>query len=220
MIAVGWSDHGMVQGEFCYSLMYAVKSDAHNRSLIDNLFAFPSAAVSRGRNTVFEHFQTTDSEWLLMVDADTVWGVSDIYNLYDIAVANNLKLLNGIYFFNHPDKGVIPVLFNPGDEIGNASLVNLKEMLDKDIIEIQWAGLGAMIIHRDLVEQTKTVGSDGRPYWFAEGIVDGFFAGEDYFFFNKVREAGHKIYATPRVLIDHIKKTRITINEYLENNKA
>ena len=220
MIAVGWSDHGTVQGEFCYSLMYAVKTDAHDRNLIDNLFAFTATIVSKGRNLVFEHFLNTDSEWLLMLDADTIWSARNIYDLYDTAVANNLKVINATYFFDHTDKGIIPALFNPGDDIGDMSLVNLKELLNEEIIEVQWAGLGAMLIHRDLVEQTKTVGSDGRPYWFAEGVVDGFFVEEDYFFFNKVKEVGHKVYATPKVLIGHIKKTCLTINQYLENTRV
>ena len=215
MIAVAWSDHGTVQGEFCYSLMYAVKTDTYDRNLISNLFAFPATIVSKGRNLIFEHFLTTDSEWLLMLDADTVWSTRDIYNLYDIATANNLKLLNATYFFNHPEHGVIPALFNAGEETGYASLVHIANHIDEDVIEVHWAGLGAMIIHRDLVEQTKTVGADGRPYWFAEGIIDGFFVEEDYFFFNKVREVGHKVYATPKVMIDHIKKVRLTYNDYI-----
>ena len=215
MIAVAWSDHGTVQGEFCYSLMYAVKADTYDRNLINNLFAFPATIVSKGRNLVFDHFLKTDSEWLLMLDADTVWSTRDIYNLYDIATSNNLKLINATYFFNHPDHGVIPALFGPAEKKGEASLVRLKDHLNDDSIEVEWAGLGAMLIHRDLVEETKTVGADGHPYWFAEGIIDGFFVEEDYFFFNKVKETGHKIYASPRVLIDHIKKTRLTLNDYL-----
>ncbi len=226
MITVVWSDHGTVQGDFCASLINSVKEDSKKRNLIDMVFSTSSgAAVALGRNILFRDFlDISTSPWLLMVDADTLWTADKIYELYDIATKNEVKVLSGTYFINlNCSKGcphVQPSIYKYEQRNGKKEsiFVDVLENQDKEIIEIDWAGLGALLIHRSVLEDTKEVGLDGEPFWCAEALVDGSFSGEDHYFFSILKKKGHKVYGTLKVIVGHGKKQILTFESYIKDH--
>jgi hypothetical protein len=226
MITVAWSDYGIVQGEFCISIARSIKQDSQQRNLISDIFALPCSAIALARNVVFRDFlERSTSPWLLMVDGDTVWSVEDIYKLYDIAIKNDIKILSGTYFVRidcaEGCLHTVPALFTSEYIEGtkHSMFVNIANELDKEIVEVEWAGLGALLIHRDVLEQTKQVGTvDNFPYWCAETLIDGYFSGEDHYFFKNIKKQGHKIYATPQVIVGHIKKQVLNLRSYKEEH--
>lgn len=225
MITIAWSDYGTVVGEFCLSIARSIKQDSQERNLISDIFALPCSAVALARNIVFRDFlEKSTSPWLLMVDADTIWSADDIYRLYDIATKNDIKVLSGTYFIQvNCIEGclhTVPAMFTSGYEkdIKHPSCIEIINELDKEIIEVEWAGLGALLIHRDVLEQTRQVGINNFPYWCAETLVDGYFSGEDHYFFNNIRNQGHKVYATPQVMVGHVKKQVLNLRSYKQEH--
>jgi len=224
MITLAWSDYGIVQGEFCISIARSIKKDSQERNLISEVFALPCSAVALARNIIFRDFlEKSTSPWLLMVDGDTIWSVEDIYKLYDIATKNDIKILSGTYFIKidcaEGCLHTVPALFSSEDLEGKKHhiFVEIENQLDKETIEVEWAGLGALLIHRDVLEQTKQIGTaDNFPYWCAETSIDGYFAGEDHYFFKNIKDQGHKVYATPQVIVGHVKKQVLNLKSYKE----
>lgn len=227
MITIAWSDHGTVQGDFCISLINSLQDDFKKRNLIDQVFSTSSgAAVAFGRNLIFQDFlNKSDSPWLLMIDADTIWTVEDIYNLYDIAVKNQVKVLSGTYFTNinciNGCFHIQPSMYKYEQHEGKKRnvFVNVLENKDKEIIEIDWAGLGALLIHRSVLEETREVGLDGLSYWCAEAVIDGSFSGEDSYFYTMLRKKGHKIYGTLKVVVGHGKKQTLNFESYMKDHR-
>lgn len=225
MITVAWTDYGTVQGEFCISIARSIKQDSKERDLISDIFAIPCSAVALGRNAVFRDFlEKTESPWLLMVDADTIWSAEDIYKLYDIATKNDIKVLSGTYFVRinclEGCLHTVPALFinELKDNVSHTVFLDLMNNLDKEIVELTWTGLGALLIHRDVLEDTKETSLNGMPYWCAEALVDGNFSGEDHYFFNVLNKKGYKVYGTPQVLIGHVKKYVLDLEFYKEEH--
>lgn len=226
MITIAWSDYGTVQGEFCISIARSIKQDSQQRNLISEVFALPCSSVALARNIIFRDFlEKSTSPWLLMVDGDTVWSAEDIYKLYDIATKNDIKVINGTYFIKidcaEGCLHTVPDMFVSEDLEGkkHSVFVKIENELNKEIIEVEWAGLGALLIHRDVLEQTKQVGIvDNFPYWCANGLVDGYFAGEDHYFFNNIKKQGHKVYATPQVIVGHVKKQVLNFESYKQEH--
>lgn len=225
MITVAWSDYGTVQGEFCVSIARSIKQDSQERNLISDIFALPCSAVALARNIVFRDFlEGSNSPWLLMVDGDTIWSADDIYKLYDIATKNDIKVLSGTYFIQiNCIEGcfhTVPAMFIDGYEkdIEHPQYIEIMNELDKETIEVSWVGLGALLIHRDVLEQTKQVDNYGFPYWCAEALVNGHFSGEDYYFSDNIKQQGHKIYATPQVIVGHVKKQVLSLKSYKEEH--
>lgn len=221
MITLAWSDYGTVQGEFCLSVARSIKQDSQKRNLIDGVFASQYATVATGRNLLFKDFlEKTDSPWLLTIDADTMWSIEDVYKLYDIAIKNQVNVLSGTYFtsISCPEgcSHTRPAIFSHAviNGVRTPECINLLENLDKEILEVDWTGLGALLVHRDVLEKTKQIDIRGCPFWCAETLVDGLFSGEDYYFFDNLKRKGYKVYATPQVRIGHIKKQLLNFESY------
>ena len=225
MITIAWSDYGTVQGEFCVSVARTIKKDSQERNLIDGVISTGHATVSLGRNLLFRDFlENTDSPWLLTVDADIMWFAEDVYKLYDIAIKNQIKVLSGTYFVQvNCIKGCAhtqPAMFLEGDINGvkHPLCINLVENLDKEMIKVDWAGLGALLIHRDVLEETKELDLKGFPVWCAETLVNGYYSGEDHYFFENLRKKGIQAYATPQVRLGHIKKQVFSFESYKQEH--
>jgi hypothetical protein len=225
MITLAWSDYGTVQGEFCLSVARSIKQDSQERNLIDGVFASQYATVSTGRNLLFNDFlEKTDSPWLLTIDADTMWSIEDVYKLYDIAVKNQVKVLSATYFIQiNCTEGCLhtyPAMFFDAelDGVKHPGTIGIAEFIDKEVIEVDWTGLGALLIHRDVLEEAKEIDLKGSPSWCAETFVDGYFSGEDYYFFNNLKKKGNKIYATPQVRVGHIKRQLLDFESYKQEH--
>lgn len=81
---------------------------------------------------------------------------------------------------------------------GPAGLVPLAPPLNASgLIEVESAGTAVMLIDLAIVQQLE------KP-WFQFTYADGRFGGEDAYFCQKVRAAGHPIYVDPAPAIGHV----------------
>lgn len=128
-----------------------------------------------------------------MIDSDMVWDISAIQQLldspYDVTVAP--YVLSDFYTSS--------VIYN-NRHITKEEIKNIKEPY-----EIESAGLGFTCINYEVLEKIK------YPWFSIEEKENGLCLGEDVYFFNKIKQAGYKIYSDPRIKVGHEKSTVITI---------
>jgi GT2 family glycosyltransferase len=217
-IAIGWADYGSVKSEFMFSVINTVKYDSKKRNIISDIIGATASAVSRGKNSVVESFLNTEAEWLLMMDADTIWHEELIYKMYDIANKNKIDVLSAIYFLrpNGEKSSLTPAAYET--ICGEDFSIDLSKVMDEEIVEVSWAGGGALLISRDAVISSKQISKRGIEFWFKEGIEDDY-CGEDYYLFNSLKNSGYKIYCSPQVQIAHIKQVRLNVFDYIEEKE-
>lgn len=164
----------------------------------DWLIMWNESLIQRARNNIAKAFLETDYEYLMFLDADIEFTPEDFQKVWNI----------------QPDIGVG---FYPMKKIGApyAAWVNgkLVENPDKigDIIEVDYAGTGFMLIHRKVFEgmREKTPakiheeGSGTSYAWFDPRVEDGIYLSEDYAFCRDARAVGFKVLMDPSVKLTH-----------------
>jgi GT2 family glycosyltransferase len=151
--------------------------------------------IDSNKNHMVQDFLTTQCEWLYIWDTDVVIYDPDFFfKLIETANKFNAKVVSAPYFIktNEADKYCVAHL----DE--NNVLVNYKKgELDKPML-VDAVGAGSMLIHRSVVENMQA------PYFqIVPNEVGGMEMPEDFFFCQKVREAGHNIAVDTRISTYH-----------------
>jgi hypothetical protein len=212
-IVIGWSDYGIIKSNFGYSVSKSIVEDVKKRNLIGDVITITCPLVASGRNLLVSAFLETEYEWLLMIDADTIWHEEMIYDLYDIAIKNNIKVISGTYFigFDFYDPEWLTAAY-----FENNINVDVENYQDVDFCEIDWAGAGALLVHRSVFEKTE-INSEKeytpyKRYWFKETE----FGGEDNFFFKHIKSYGIKSYLATKIIVPHIKSNAITAKNYMK----
>lgn len=207
-LAISWADNGLIKSSFAASVIKFINNDFVNEKIICETIVNTSSALSEGRNGLVRAFLKTHCEWLLMMDADTIWTIQNVYDLCSIAISNNIKILSGIYMINmHDGEGWKPGVWNI--ENGNNIPIDISDKFDIDLFPISYAGAGAMLVHREVFERTEKISPDGLSYWFMENY-GGNYCGEDFYFYLESITAGYQPYATTKVMIPHLKEIPIT----------
>ena len=147
---------------------------------------------------------------LFLIDSDIYWEPTDFLELY----YSEYDLVSGIYL--QADRETTTILQSVHEDDATA-LFTLRAVPKDEVFqrptpfEISGAGLGFMCIKRGVFEAVE------RP-WFEHKSVRKQTSGtefmvemmsEDISFTRKVREAGFKIYADPRIKVGHVKKTSL-----------
>lgn len=225
-ITIGWHDYGLVESKFSFGIAKTIKEDSKKRNIIDNVISISTPLVDVGRNSIVHEFLNTDSEWLLMVDADTIWHEDMIYSLYDMAVSNNLDILCGLYFNTSylMEDNIIPAAYIKQFD-GNMYSIAPELFSDKDYVEVEWAGAGALLVNRKVYEEIvldfPSEQIETSKIWFKEIWGEYPEGSEDLFFFRRAKEFGYKVNVTHKVIVPHIKKKIITYQDYerfIKNN--
>ena len=154
-IAIGWADYGSVKSEFMFSVINTVKYDSQKRNIISDIIGATASAVSRGKNSVVQSFLETKADWLLMMDADTIWHEDIIYRMYDIVNENDIDVLSATYFLRHNgEKSLLePALYETKN--GKDFSIDLSNLMDEELVEVSWAGGGALLISRKAILSAK-----------------------------------------------------------------
>jgi hypothetical protein len=166
--------------------------------MIDEAISFSGSSLCFNRNKVVKLFLETEIEWALFVDADIILSKDAVYKLYDLALENNLKVLSGLYYV-YQNNNIVPAAY-PNDLLD----------ISKDIVEVSWSGLGAVLVHRNVLINSILVNEYSDGFWFAEVG-----AGEDHFFFNNIKNHGYKTYISPTTIFPHIKDKEIAYKDYM-----
>lgn len=192
----------MVNVEFCSSIANLIK-------LGDCEYAFHSNSLVYDARNILAHMALNGGfSHVLWLDSDMMFDQMTLAKL-TAAMGDDKDIVSGIYFRRVP--GFEPCIYK---EAGD-KLACYTDFPAEGTFEVAGAGLGCCLMKTAVLAM---ISESGEPF----DIVDGY--GEDLSFFNKVRAAGIKIYAT-----NDVKPRHIGVNYYGEehfrayaerNNKA
>lgn len=163
------------------------------------LFTF-SGGIANNRNSLVEHFLMTEYEWLLFIDSD----IMPPFNVLEMT-KNRKDICSGVCYQWQEDK-LIPVVYKR-ESNHYRIFYNIDE---NDVVEVDGVGAGCLLINRKAFETIK------KPYFMFEYDDKGLaISGEDFYFCEKAKKAGFKIWVDRKMICDHYKTVNLkAINEW------
>lgn len=208
-VAVGWLDPGQVDGMFALSVasIYAERLARVGALLrVEN-----GGLLSKGRNELVARFlESTDCEWLLMLDSDERLDVAGFDKLIATAHDAERPIVAGLYFGAWPGEfypTAVPLIFRRIE--GSMKFRPVHGYPANKVIPVDSAGTGCLLIHRSVFEAFQ---ADANPHqgtrwcWFQDMPVNGDWFSEDHFFCARAGELGFPIVAHTGVALGHRKR--------------
>ena len=167
--------------------------------------------TTRSRNVVVKTFlETTDADWLLMIDSDERLSLETWHKLIDSAHDKDRPIVSGLVFaaFFDGDDGLrpVPTIYKMDSEKG---LQPIDAYPIDELIEVDAVGTGCLLIHRSVLldMQKQSTPNQGKDWaWFVEGAIDGTYFGEDLLFSKRLKSMGYKIFAHTGAILPHHKQ--------------
>ena len=206
-VSIAWCDNGMVDGKFMQGVTdVLVKSGITFASTIRS----GGNQIARQRQRVIEFWhESNKSDWLLWVDSDVVITPEKFKLLWDNKDATERPLVTGVYFTtDNPEEPLMipmPTIFNftnKGD--GSFGLSRIHPMPKNQLMKVDAAGFGFILMHRSVVDKVKEVAPDGQM--FMEMGRGTKFIGEDIFFFALCDKAEVPLYCHTGATVPHMKR--------------
>jgi hypothetical protein len=218
---------GQCYGKYTSSMMRLVHETNNIGITLSWEFINNESLISRARENCVHGFLKSDYSHLMFIDADIEFEPYDIIKMLSadkdiICGAYPKKAINWEKVASMVNKGVKPENLprNSVDWVVNSSREPyIDEKLnaqDETPQEVVYGGTGFMLIKREVFEKLKphvieyinnTQYVDEKTYGFFQLCVcpdTGVLLSEDYFFCNKWREIGGKVYLAPWVKLHHI----------------
>lgn len=167
--------------------------------------------TTRSRNVVVKTFlETTDADWLLMIDSDERLSLQTWQKLIDSAHDKDRPIVSGLvfaaFFDGNDSLRPVPTIYQMDQEKGLQAIDGYPE---DSLIEVDAVGTGCILIHRSvLLElQKQATPNQGKDWaWFVEGAIDGTYFGEDLLFSKRLKSLGFPIYAHTGAILPHHKQ--------------
>jgi hypothetical protein len=167
--------------------------------------------TTRSRNVVVKTFlETTDADWLLMIDSDERLKLETWHKLIDAAHDKDRPIVSGLVFaaFFDDEDGLrpVPTIYKMDMEKG---LQPIDAYPIDELIEVDAVGTGCILIHRKVLldMQSQATPNQGKDWaWFVEGAIDGTYFGEDLLFSKRLKSMGYKIFAHTGAILPHHKQ--------------
>ena len=167
--------------------------------------------TTRSRNVVVKTFlETTDADWLLMIDSDERLSLDTWHKLIDSAHDKDRPIVSGLVFaaFFDDQDGLrpVPTIYKMDMEKG---LQPIDAYPIDELIEVDAVGTGCILIHRKVLldMQAQATPNQGKDWaWFVEGAIDGTYFGEDLLFSKRLKSMGYKIFAHTGAILPHHKQ--------------
>jgi hypothetical protein len=167
--------------------------------------------TTRSRNVVVKTFlETTDAQWLLMIDSDERLSLETWHKLVDAAHDKERPIMSGLvfaaFFDNEDGLRPVPTIYQMDMEKG---LQPIDGYPIDEIIEVDAVGTGCLLIHRSVLleMQKQATPNQGKDWaWFVEGAIDGTYFGEDLLFSKRLKSLGFKIHAHTGAILPHHKQ--------------
>jgi hypothetical protein len=206
-IALVWCDNGMVDGKFMQGV-----TDVMLKSGVEFATSLRSQGnqIARQRQTVIDYwFDKTDYEWLLWVDSDVVISPEKFRLLWDNKDAENRPLITGVYFTtDNPEEPLMipmPTIYSfVNDGEGGIAISRVHPLPKNQLIKVEAAGMGFILMHRSIVPKVREVSPDGQI--FMEMGKGAKFIGEDIFFFALCDKAEVPLYCHTGATAPHMKR--------------
>jgi hypothetical protein len=167
--------------------------------------------TTRSRNVVVKTFlETTDADWLLMIDSDERLKLETWHKLIEAAHDKDRPIVSGLVFaaFFDDEDGLrpVPTIYKMDMEKG---LQPIDAYPIDELIEVDAVGTGCILIHRKVLLdlQAQATPNQGKDWaWFVEGAIDGTYFGEDLLFSKRLKSMGYKIFAHTGAILPHHKQ--------------
>jgi hypothetical protein len=167
--------------------------------------------TTRSRNVVIKTFlETTDADWLLMIDSDERLKLETWHKLIDAAHDKDRPIVSGLvfaaFFDNEDGLRPVPTIYKMDMEKG---LQPIDAYPIDELIEVDAVGTGCILIHRKVLldMQSQATPNQGKDWaWFVEGAIDGTYFGEDLLFSKRLKSMGYKIFAHTGAILPHHKQ--------------
>ena len=167
--------------------------------------------TTRSRNVVVKTFlETTNANWLLMIDSDERLSLDTWHKLIDSAHDKDRPIVSGLVFaafFDGEDAlRPVPTIYLMDSERGLQPIDGYPE---NQLIEVDAVGTGCILIHRNVLleMQKQATPNQGKNWaWFVEGAIDGTYFGEDLLFSKRLKSMGYKIFAHTGAILPHHKQ--------------
>lgn len=202
MIDIAWIDNGLTTGFFTEGLVRTIINDREQQNIIRGIHCFHSSNISDGRNECVEKFLSSKSEYLLFIDSDIVFDVDKIYKMYNLMQSNNILVASALYGFANNTLSAFEAAPN-GAEYGYRQM-SYEELEGKEIVKVDAVGAGALMVHRDVYEDSYERISTSRK-WFYESMGKTGIQGEDFSFCRRIKDHGFDIYIFPNIRVPHFK---------------
>ena len=157
-----------------------------------------NSMIYQARNKLAAKFLETDARWLLMLDDDMIpcigrpewmrFWVPSARNVLDLPlqrhiihklIGDNKTIVGAAYFERREGAGLV---------CSDQSLVPRARQYDDAVVEVDWLGTGAMLVHRRVFEDIAKTYPDIDGNFFHP--IDGK-TGEDISFCIRAKKAGH-----------------------------
>lgn len=208
-VCIGMVNNGTIDALLAMDLIHVAREkDGH----FDHMVQVGNVGLTtRSRNVVVKTFlETTDAEWLLMIDSDERLSLETWHKLVDAAHDKERPIVSGLvfaaFFDNEDGLRPVPTIYQMDMEKG---LQPIDGYPIDEIIEVDAVGTGCLLIHRKVLleMQKQATPNQGKDWaWFVEGAIDGTYFGEDLLFSKRLKSLGFKIHAHTGAILPHHKQ--------------
>lgn len=209
-VVIGWLDPGQVDGMFALSVATIY---SERRARMAALMRVENGGLlSRGRNELVARFmETTDAQWLLMVDSDEIIPLEAFDKLVATAHDTDRPIVAGLYFGAWPGEyypTAVPLIFNRVE--GTSTFRSILDYPENEVIPVDSAGTGCLLIHRSVFQKFQDNADPrhegDRWCWFRDMPVNGDWFSEDHYFCSTARSLGVPLHAHTGALLEHRKR--------------
>ena len=208
-VCIGMVNNGTIDALLAMDLIHVAREKGGH---FDHLVQVGNVGLTtRSRNVVVKTFlETTDADWLLMIDSDERLSLETWHKLIDSAHDKDRPIVSGLVFaaFFDDQDGLrpVPTIYKMDSEKG---LQPIDAYPIDELIEVDAVGTGCLLIHRSVLldMQKQATPNQGKDWaWFVEGAIDGTYFGEDLLFSKRLKSMGYKIFAHTGAILPHHKQ--------------
>lgn len=204
-LAIGWCDNGMVDGKFAEGIVYTM---LNSPAPVTQAVRISGNQIARQRQSLIDAwYDEMDTDWLLWVDSDVVLTTEILTTLWTHKHKNDRPMITGVYMVTKsPENSLMvpmPDLFYNTDKTDVLEFVH--PMPFNELIKVDSAGFGLLLMHRSVVKRLRDAGHDIMFYEEMKNKRDAFL-GEDIYFFRKCASIGIPLYAHTGAIGKHMKR--------------
>jgi len=207
---------GTVSGDFAASLTRTILWDREGRGRVRGVINVESGPlIASARNQVVSHFlENTESEWLLMLDADMVFEGNTLDRLIEAAEKNQAKVIGGLCFSGGTK--VAPTMYkilSKGDADTPGRIGTIESWPRGQVVQVDATGAACLLMHRSIL---ATMGRrwPGVSPWFFFGTNSRTEYGEDVGFCIRVAILKERVFVHTGVEVGHVKKHIIDLGDF------
>ena len=178
---------GTIRTELANWLLKAQQAGHESR------FTFNVSPHSRARNMMVEHFLTTNHQYILMIDSDTIPPEDALDHI------GTDKILTGVTHIQRAEGPRANVYIVPEDVEKPMTIAELP----KERFTVAGCGASFLVVHRSVFEAIP------KPWFKTLEFDNGNICSEDLYFCEQATNAGFEIVCDPGIVCGHAKTTII-----------